>query len=94
MSSVAATQSKDKMKVLETVLCSPGMTEKCKISLQLSRQAILLIGRLLEAGMGRETSDELLTVVPKETVAELQVVQEELLKKGDLTDFYQRLKAL
>jgi hypothetical protein len=94
MSSVAATVSKDKMKVLETVLSSPGMAEKCRISLQVSRQSILLLGRLIEAGLSSETRDDLLAVLPKETAEELQAVQEELLKKGALTDFYQRLKSL
>lgn len=94
MNSVAANVSKDKLKVLETVLSSPGMAEKCKIPLQVSRQTILLLSRLVEAGLGRESGDELLAVLPKETVDELRGVQEELLLKGNLTEFYQRLKAL
>ena len=94
MSSVAATVSKDKLKILESVLSSPGMAEKCKVALQVSRQTILLLGRLIEAGLNSEASDELLAVLPKESVEELRAVQEEMLKKGDLSDFYQRLKAL
>jgi len=94
MSSVATTVSKDKLRILETVLSSPGMAEKCKISVQVSRQTILLLGRLIEAGLDSESSDELLSVLPKESVEELRTVKEELLKKGDLTDFYMRLKTL
>ena len=75
-------------------MSSPGMAEKCKISLQVSRQTILLLGRLIEGGLDSENRDEILSVLPKESVEELRAVQEELLKKGNLTDFYQRLKAL
>ena len=41
--------NKEKSKIFETVLSSPGMNEKCKIVLMLSRQNILLLSRLIEA---------------------------------------------
>lgn len=97
MSTVAATESGAKRKIFETVLSSPGMSEKCKIVLPLSRQNILLLARLIEAGLLAENggfNDEMLAVLPKETVDELKNVHEELLKKSDLTDFYQRLRSL
>ncbi len=97
MSTVAASASKEKLKIFETVLSSPGMSEKCKIVLQLSRQNILLLSRLIEAGLLTENGsfgDEILAVLPKESVEELRAVHEEILAKGDLTAFYQRLKLL
>lgn len=97
MSTVATTESGAKRKILETVLSSPGMSEKCKIVLPLSRQNILLLARLIEAGLLAENGgfdDEILVALPKETVDELKSVQEDILKKGNLTDFYQRLKSL
>lgn len=48
MSSAAAIEKKEKFKIFETALSSPGMSEKCKIVLQLSRQNILLLGWLIE----------------------------------------------
>ena len=50
MSNVATSGSKEKSRIYQTVLSSPGMNEKCKINLMMSRQNILLLGRLIEAG--------------------------------------------
>lgn len=97
MSNVATNGSKEKLHVFETILSSPGMQEKCKIMLQLSRREILLLGRLIEAGLLKENGgfgDEILAALPKESVEELRGIHEELLKKGEMTDFYQRLKLL
>lgn len=49
MSNVATAASREKLKIFETVLSSPGMNEKCKIVLTISRQNILVLGRLIEA---------------------------------------------
>lgn len=89
--------NKEKSKIFETVLSSPGMTEKCKIVLMLSRQNILLLSRLIEAGLLTDEQafdDEIIAALPKESLEELKVIHEEILKKGDLTDFYERLKKL
>lgn len=97
MSTVAASVNTEKQKIFQTVLSSPGMSEKCKVVLPLSRQNILLLGRLIEAGLLGEKvgfGDELLAVLPKDSLDELRAVQQEILKKGDLTEFYERLKSL
>lgn len=94
MSNVA---SKEKSKVFETVLSSPGMSEKRKIVLMLSRQNILLLSRLIEAGLltkEQRFDDEVITALPKESLEEFKVIHEEILKKSELTDFYERLKSL
>lgn len=97
MSTVAATERGAKRKIFETVLSSPGMNEKCKLVLSLSRQNILLLARLIEAGLLVENGgfgDEILTVLPQESVDQLRSVHGEMLQKSDLTDFYGRLKSL
>ncbi len=94
MSNVA---NKEKSKIFETVLSSPGMNEKCKIVLMLSRQNILLLSRLIEAGLLTDEQafdDEIIAALPKESLEEFKTVHEEILKKAALTDFYQRLKEL
>ena len=97
MSNVATGAKKEKAKVFETVLSSPGMTEKCKIILMLTRQNILLLSRLIEAGLLTEEQkleDEIISAFPKESIGEIKAIYEEILKKGDLTEFYERLKSL
>jgi len=94
MSNVA---SKEKSKIFETVLSSPGMNEKCKIVLMLSRQNILLLSRLIESGLltnERAFNDEIIAALPKESVEEFKAIHEEILRKSDLTEFYERLKLL
>lgn len=97
MSNVATTSSKEKSKIFETVLSSPGMTEKCKIVLSISRQNILLLSRLIEAGLLKDKNgfdDEIISALPEESLDEFKTIHEEILRKGDLTEFYQRLKLL
>ena len=89
--------NKEKSKIFETVLSSPGMNEKCKIVLMMSRQNILLLSRLIEAGLLSDEQafdDEIIAALPKESVEEFKLIHEEILRKSDLTDFYQRLKSL
>ena len=94
MSSVA---NKEKSKVFETILSSPGMADKCKLVLQVSRQNVLLLGRLIEAGLlAKEMAldDEIIRALPKESVEEFKQLHEDILKKAELTEFYSRLKDL
>jgi len=42
---MSSTINKEKLKIFETILSSPGMSEKCKITIQISRQQVLLLGR-------------------------------------------------
>lgn len=89
--------NKEKAKIFETILSSPGMTEKCKIVLLISRQNIILIGRLLETGLltsKSESTDEIINALTKESLEELKEIQAEILKKADLMDFYEKLKTI
>ena len=97
MSSGVSLPGNEKALIFETILSSPGMTEKCKIVLSLSRQNILLLCRLIEAGFIEEKggfSDEILSALPKEGLQEFRLLHEEVLKKAELTEFYQKLKLL
>lgn len=97
MSSSVVLAGKEKSLIFETILCSPGMTEKCKIIIALSRQNILLLCRLIEGGFieGKEGfGDEILSALPKEGLQEFKTLHEEVLKKAELTEFYQKLKLL
>lgn len=88
---------KEKSKIFETILSSPGMAEKCKVVLQLSRQNVLLLSRLIEAGLltkAQSFEDEIIRALPKEAGDEFRVIHEEILRKAELTEFYERLKSL
>ena len=97
MSSGSSVKTSDRMKIFETVLSSPGMSEGCKIVINPSRQTILILCRLIEQSLEvreEEKGDELLSILPAESLNELREISEELLKRGGLVDFYQRLKLL
>jgi hypothetical protein len=97
MSGPLASESKMKFKVIEMLLSSPGMNEKCKFVLSLSRQNIIFFSRLIEVSLlseGKQVDDDVLNVISKESLEEFRQVHEEVLKKGDLTDFYQKLRML
>lgn len=89
--------NKEKTRVYETILCSPGMNQKCKIVLQLSRQHVLLLGRLIEAGLltkEQHFNDEIIQALPADPAEEFKIVHEDILKKAGLTEFYERLKSI
>lgn len=46
----------DRVKIFETLLSSPGMNEACKIVITLSRKTILILSRLVECGIDKESS--------------------------------------
>ena len=97
MSNVATNAGKEKSNIFETVLSSPGMNEKCKINLMLSRQNIILLCRLIETGLltGKNAfDDEIIAALSKESLDEMKAIHEEILKRGDLVEFYQKLKLL
>ena len=97
MSNVATNAGKEKSTIFETVLSSPGMNEKCRINLMLSRQNIILLCRLIEAGLltGKNAfDDEIIEALSKESLDEMKAIHEEILKRGDLVEFYQKLKLL
>ncbi len=97
MSSAGPNSKKEKSAIFSMVLSSPGMSENCKIVLQMSRQNVLLLSRLIEAGILNAKGnfeDEILSALPEESAGEFKIIHEEILKKSGLTDFYEKLKSL
>ncbi len=97
MSNEARAGNKEKSKIFQTVLSSPGMSEKCKINLVVSRQNVLLLGRLIEAGFLSENSpfeDEIVAAFKEDSMEAFKAIHEEILQKAALKDFYDRLKLL
>ena len=97
MSSVSNVNESERAKIFETVFSAPGMKETCKIVLNPSRQTILLLSHLIEQELVKKQSGEaggIVAYLSKETLEELRLIFEELLKKSELTEFYERLKHL
>jgi hypothetical protein len=97
MSSGNQEKNSARVTVFQTLLSSPGMGEKCKIGMQLSRQNILIICRMLENGLEKkdgENDDEILSVLSNESIEELKFILDEMLERGGLIDFYKRLKLI
>lgn len=97
MNTATTNQGKEKSRIFETVLSSPGMNEKCKIILMISRQNIVLLSRLIEAGFlaeKKEIDDEIISTMPQESLEEFKFIHEEILKKAGLAEFYEKLKLL
>jgi len=89
-------QAKEILKIYDTVLSSPGMTDSVKFDLRMSRKNVLLVSRLIENGLTSEENkkDDLFKELPKETIDELQTHVAEMLKKAGLNEFYEKLKSL
>ena len=87
---------KGAIKIYEAVLSGPGMTEKCKLVFHLSRLNIILLTRLIESGLQNRSDnpEDIINLLPKESIEELQAVVDEILRRGNLTDFYQKFKSL
>lgn len=97
MTSVTKEKNEGRIRMFEAILSSPGMQQTCKLSLTLSRQTILLFCRLMEAGFERSNGpleDDILNALPKEALEELRGFHQEILCKGELAEFYEKLKQL
>ena len=91
------TANKEKSRIFQTILSSPGMNEKCKVNLVMSRQNILLLSRLIEAGLLTDKNpfeDEIIGALPEDSLLQFKDIHEEILRKGELTEFYEKLKTL
>lgn len=83
--------------VYETLLAAPGMLEEVKINLRIPRRSVLLLSKLIEAGLtsrGNNDSDGLFAVVDSKTFEEVKAVAVDILGKAGLTDTYNKLVAL
>jgi len=68
-----------------------------RLNLVLSRQNIILLSRLIEAGLlsGKNiVEDEIINVLSRESLEEMKTVHQEILKRANLVEFYQKLKLI
>ncbi|KAA5548108.1 hypothetical protein [Adhaeribacter rhizoryzae] len=87
----------DVARVYDTILSIPGMNEKVKIDLKITRKNALLLNRIIQRGLSsnnEEDSTDLLDKVPQDALQELASLAEECLKKAGLTEFSEKLKML
>lgn len=95
MSSGASLEKKEKTRIFDMILNSPGMADECKLNLKITRKNALLLGRLIESGIlsskgGLE--DEILNTLPEAISSEFKIIHAEILSKAGLTEFYEKLK--
>ena len=82
-------------KVFDTVLSIPGMNDNVKIQLTIPRKNVLLLSKVIERGLTVKDNGEtnnILDIAPAETVQELNVISDELLKKAGLIEMNEKLK--
>ncbi|MDN3548796.1 hypothetical protein [Mucilaginibacter aquaedulcis] len=81
--------------VYETLLCSPGMNEVVKIEVKMDRKAILLLNSVIEAGTHPNAeSQQLLNLVPADSVTKLKEFADECLSKAGLKELSDKMKQL
>jgi hypothetical protein len=83
--------------VYETLLTSPGMNDEVKINLRIPRKNVLLLSKLIEAGLSNKNSndsDGLFAVVNGNTFEEIKTIAMDILGKAGLTETYNKLVAL
>ena len=86
----------DLAKVYDTVLSIPGMNEAVKVELRIPRKNVLLLSKVIERGLSKESEDNgagVLDIVSSETLSELSSLAGDLLQKAGLTDMNEKLKS-
>ena len=86
----------DVAKIYETVLSIPGMNDNVKIAFSIPRKNVLLLSKVIERGLSVKEHDDksnVLDIVPKEIIQELQTLPAELLEKAGLTEMNQKLQS-
>jgi hypothetical protein len=75
----------DVARIYETVLSIPGMNDNVKITQTITRKNILLLSKVIERGLSQKDPDDksnnVLDIVPKETLQELMLLAKH--KTGD-----------
>ena len=88
--------SKDVSMVYETLLSSPGMNEPVKITLQVPRKNVLLLSKIIEAGLlaKDDSQQSLFSVAGKDAVDELKLLSDDILARAGLTAMNEKLNSL
>ncbi len=87
----------DIAKVYDTIMSIPGMNEKVKIDMKISRKNVLLLNSVIKRGLDSKDSDKssnLLGNIPEETLKELSAFADECLTKAGLTELSEKLNSL
>jgi hypothetical protein len=85
----------DVIKVLETVMSAPGMSESVKIDFKISRKNALLLTSVIESGLsGSGAENPLLSGLSKETKDESRGIGEDWLQKAGIKELSENLKHL
>ncbi|HWY33684.1 MAG TPA: hypothetical protein VNX68_03510 [Nitrosopumilaceae archaeon] len=94
---MATTATNDVSKFYEAMLSFPGMNQKIKVGIKISRTNVLLLKLIIEYGLmmkNGERFNEMLEVIPEDTRKELAELSQELLGKADLISLYEKLNTL
>lgn len=87
----------DVNKIYDTLLSIPGMSDPVKIILNIPRKNILLLSKVIERGLllndAKETNQNILEMVSKESLEELLSVSADLLEKAGLTEMNRKLQS-
>ncbi len=89
--------TKDVAKVYDTILSIPGMNDKVKNDLRISKKHVLLLNPILERGLvakAGETNPGLLSIAPAETLQELKAIADDFLQKAGLIELSKKLNNL
>lgn len=87
--------TKDATLVYETLLRFPGMNDKVKIPLSVTRKTLLMLAKIIEQGTSNESAkDGVLSVMDPETTGELKNMAEGVLEKGGLSELNEKLDSL
>jgi hypothetical protein len=82
-------------RVYETLLCSPGMNEAVKIDVKMDRKSVLLLNSIIEAGINPSgESQELLKLVPADSLTKLKDFAEDCLNRAGLKELSEKMKLL
>ncbi len=86
----------DVAKVYDTILSIPGMNEKVKLDMRISRKNVLLLHSVIKRGLMAKDDESvnLLTNIPTETVQELNAMADDCLTKAGLTELSEKLNSL
>ncbi|WP_438940031.1 hypothetical protein [Chitinophaga hostae] len=85
--------AKDVTVIFETLLASPGMGDSVKVSLVQPRKLILLLAKVIDAGL-KSREDTLLAGMDTATVDAVKGIAEDLLKKAGLTELNEKIALL
>ncbi|MEC5144938.1 hypothetical protein [Chitinophaga sp. 212800010-3] len=85
--------AKDVTVIFETLLASPGMGDSVKVSIVQPRKLILLLAKVIDAGL-KNKEDSLLNGMNDATVDAIKSIAEELLKKAGLTELNEKISLL